>query len=178
VPNAYNVLADGKCLQRFGHKLTLNTFWPIINPCNTNSAWAGNIRIQRFSRCNLHTALKTLQALWPRAHTWASIICLQRSGQWHMPTALPLARALAACIYGQSAVCTYHWPDCCRLIILAQVCALGQSACSVYLWPKHCVRIVSAKALYAYITGPSAVSVAWVNYWPESIQRKLVAKAL
>jgi len=126
----------------------------------------------------------------------AGVKRLQRVGRWHMPTALPLARALAACIYGRSAVCTYHWPDRYRRIILAQVCALGQSACSIYLWlkrcmcalgqstcsaylwPKRCVQIVSAKALYVYITGPSTVSVAWVNYWPERIQHKLVAKAL
>jgi len=108
----------------------------------------------------------------------AGVKRLQRVGRWHMPTALPLARALAACIYGRSAVCTYHWPDCYRRIILAQVCALGQSACSVDLWPKHCVRVVSAKAQYACITGPSTVSVAWVSYWPERIQHKLVAKAL
>src|ERR1700676_4619262 len=54
--------------------------------------------------------------------------------------------------------------------------SLGQSACSIDLWPKHCVRIVSAKVLYVYIIGSSAVSVAWVNYWPECIRVSLWPK--
>jgi hypothetical protein len=98
--------ANKICLQRFGHKLTLNTFWPIINPCNTNSTWAGNIHIQRFSQYNSHTALKTLQALWPRAYA---------------PTAIwPIVYAYSASL-GQSTCSVYLWPKRCVHIPLARL---------------------------------------------------------
>ena len=118
---------------------------------------------------------------------------------------LTLARALAACIYGRRAVCTYHRPERCRRIILGQICALGQSAysvslwpkrcmcafgqnaCSVYVWPKRCVRIVSAKTLYAFNTGQSGIgvyaysigqSVFSVDPWPMRSMHMLSANTL
>jgi len=114
----------------------------------------------------------------------AGVKRLQRVGRWHMPTALPLARALAACIYGRSAVCTYHWPDRYRRIILAQVCALGQSACSVFnavceLYQlKRCMWILPAQALlvlHGLVIGQNVFSI---SLWPKRCRHMLSAHTL